>query len=82
MTQFVRVRGKTPGDPLHEFDVPLAEAEKHPEIYEVIDPKPVAETRPASFVSGVVPAKKSPRVPKRAGKNPGENSTAPAGADS
>ena len=28
MTEFIRVRGKTIGDPLHEFDVPAAMVER------------------------------------------------------
>ena len=85
---FIRVRGKKPGDPLHEFDVPEAEAQQHPDLYKVIDPKPVATARPASFMPGRVPEETKPvkRTPatrkrpsaKRAPK-PGEDSTAPAG---
>lgn len=51
---FIRVRGATVGDPLHEFDVPVRAVERHPELYEVIDPEPAATQRPALFISGVV----------------------------
>ena len=50
MTEFIRVRGKTIGDPLHEFDVPAAMVERHPDRYKVIDKKPVPRQRPASFL--------------------------------
>lgn len=86
---FVRVRGKTPGDPRHEFDVPVQAVERHPERYEVIDKEPVAKQRPASLVSGVVPTKKSAPADQRSAKpakkqapSPGETSTAPVGANS
>lgn len=75
---FVRVRGATPGDPLHEFDVPTLMVERHPDRYKVVDPKPVPQMRPASYFSGVVPVKPAKkRVP-----SPGEDSIAPVGADS
>lgn len=74
---FVRVRGRKPGDPLHEFDVSEAEARAHPDLYIVVDKKPVAAARPASFVPGVV---KTPSAKKRA-KRTGET-TAPKGHDS
>ena len=77
---FVRVRGKSPGDPLHEFDVPVVEVRAHPDVYEVLDGKPVAVSRPASFVPGTV--KSPPAAKKRPAKRSGEKSTAPAGADS
>lgn len=78
---FIRVRGKTPGDPLHEYDVTVGEVEKHPELYDVLDKKPVARSRPVVFVSGTV---KTPRpAKKRAAKSTGEKTTtAPTGADS
>lgn len=87
---FVRVRGKKPGDPLHEYDVAVPEAAANPDIYEVIDPIPVQTARPATFVAGVVkaprPARKRPAkrtAKKPASTSPGEDtSTAPAGADS
>ena len=77
MTDFIRVRGKTIGDPLHEFDVPAVMLERHPDRYKVIDKKPVPRPRPASFIPGELgnPAKKRDT-------KPGENSTAPVGADS
>lgn len=77
---FIRVRGAKPGDPLHEFDVTVAEQKKYPDLYEVIDPKPVATSRPASFVPGVV---KTPRPAKKRGaKRTGETSTPLKGHDS
>lgn len=87
---FVRVRGKKPGDPLHEYDVAVPEAAAHPDIYEILDPTPVATARPAKFVDGFVKAPRPARKPaakrspkERASTSPGEDSsTAPAGADS
>lgn len=75
---FVRVRGKKPGDPLHEFDVPVAEARAHPDLYVVVDEKPVATSRPASFVEGVVKVSRSRKPAKRTG----EKTTPPKGHDS
>ena len=66
---FVRVRGKNPGDPLHEFDVTAAEARKHPDLYEVLDPEPVATSRPALFVPGTVQAPRAKKPAKRTGEN-------------
>ena len=79
---FVRVRSAGRGDPPHEFDVPVGEFEKHPDLYRVIDPEPVAMSRPALFVPGRVPVKSNRPVSKRARIKPGEDSTAPAGANS
>lgn len=77
MTDFIRVRGKTIGDPLHEFDVPAQAVERHPDRYKVVDKKPVPHQRPASFIPGTLgnPAKKRDI-------KPGEDSTAPVGANS
>ena len=75
---FIRVRGNSPGDPLHEFDVPVGVVEKHPDLYKVVDPKPVAVARSASHIPGVV---KAPPAKKRASK-PGGKKPAPAGDDS
>lgn len=79
---FVRVRSAGENDPLHEFDVTAREAEAHPDLYVVIDPEPVSQSRPALFISGVAPVKDSAPAIRRRAKTPGENSTAPAGADS
>ena len=79
---FIRVRGATPGDPLHEFDVPVARVKRHPDLYEVIDPKPVADPRPASAIPGTVPKKKSAPAKKRAAREDLVKPTAPEGADS
>lgn len=77
MTDFIRVRGKTVGDPLHEFDVPAFMVERHPDRYMVIDKKPVVRQRPASFIPGELGKPATRRDTK-----PGEHSTAPSGADS
>lgn len=77
---FVRVRSAGPGDPPHEFDVPAREVEKHPDLYKVIDPKPVATSRPASFVPGRVPVKSNRPAPKRARKKKSVESTPAPGA--
>ncbi len=60
---FIRVRGATPGDPLHEFDVPEAEAAASPGAYVVLDPEPVADARPAAYKGGAVKAPR-PRTPR------------------
>jgi hypothetical protein len=79
---FVRVRSARPGAAQHEFDVPTVEVERHPDRYKVVDKKPVAKQRPASFVSGVRPeppveadaVDDRPAVKKpRRGANPKEN---------
>jgi hypothetical protein len=57
---FVRVRGAAPGDPLHEFDVPEGLVKLQPDLYEVIDPEPVAKSRPASLIPGTRPVEVSP----------------------
>lgn len=77
---FIRVRGKKPGDPLHEFDVSEAEARQHPDQYQIVDRKPVPTARPATFIAGTV---KFPRpAKKRTASKPGETKSAPAGANS
>lgn len=58
---FIRVRGATPGDPLHEFDIPLETYQRHRDRYKVIDKKPVAKQRPASHIPGTVPVKRARR---------------------
>lgn len=73
---FVRVRGKTVGDPLHEFDVTVAEVAAHPELYDVLDAEPVPVSRPAVFVEGVV------KLAKKPAKRPGEKLTPRTGHDS
>lgn len=73
---FVRVRGKSPGDPLHEFDVPAAEAAAHPDLYVVLDAEPVPVSRPTVFVEGVVKPARKPA------KRPGEKLTPRTGHDS
>lgn len=81
---FIRVKGATPGDPLHEFDLPVVEYERRPDLYQVVDKKPVAKARPASHISGVLPERRaSPAAkPKRAPKTGEDNNSAPsAGLD-
>ena len=84
MAEFLRVRSKVPGHPLHEFDVPTSWVGRHPDRYEVIDSKPVAKQRPASHIPGVVvaepvtPAPKSAKPAKKRANSPGEDSIAPS----
>lgn len=73
---FIRVRGASPGDPLHEFDAPVRTVQRSPHLYRVIDPEPVAEARPARHVSGRVRPKRTSRGKRAAGP------PAPSGADS
>lgn len=65
---FIRVRGASAGDPLHEFDASEAEVAANPELYVVIDPEPVDQPRPQKYVprsaEGVV---KPSRARKRTG---------------
>lgn len=44
---FIRVRQV--GGPDHEFDVPEEAVDAEPDVYEVIDPKPVSVSRPATY---------------------------------
>jgi len=77
---FVRVRGATPGDPLHEFHIPESLLQRHPDRYKVVDPKPVAKALPASSVPGAVPARKqSAPKPRKAAPKPGENNAPSVG---
>lgn len=46
---FIRVRAAE--GPLHEFDVAEAELAAFPDIYEVLDPQPVDEARPALCIT-------------------------------
>lgn len=71
---FIRVRSAVPGGPLHEFDIPVATFERHPDRYKVIDMEPVAKQRPASHIPGVVKASK----PRKAATKTGENKNAPS----
>lgn len=50
---FIRVRGAAVGDPLHEFDIPVALFEAHPDRYTVVDSVPRAASRPMKTVDGV-----------------------------
>lgn len=54
---FIRVRGATPGDPLHEFDVSVDEVARYPNLYEVLDGVPVSECRPPVYVQRPVVVK-------------------------
>ncbi|PRB02764.1 hypothetical protein CQ047_17830 [Microbacterium sp. MYb72] len=79
---FIRVRGATPGDPLHEFDVSVDECERNADLYEVIDTMQVPRARPASHIPGVVPDPQEEPAPKprtkRASKT-GEDTAPSAG---
>lgn len=46
---FIRVRAVS--GPRHEFDVSQKELDRYPELYKVIDPKPVDESRPVRYVT-------------------------------
>lgn len=74
---FIRVRGARPGDPLHEFDIPIVTFDRHPDRYTVIDKKPVAKQRPASHIPGVVaepaPARVERAKPRKAAPKTGED---------
>ena len=48
---FVRVKSSRPGDPLHEFDVAVAEFEAHPGRYKRVDRVTVDEPRPPTYVT-------------------------------
>lgn len=82
MTEFIRVRYARPGDPLHEFDIPIVTFDRHPDRYTVIDKKPVAKQRPASHIPGVVaepaPARVERAEPRKAASKTGEDKKAPS----
>lgn len=42
---FIRVKSANPEDPQHEFDVPAARAERHPERFTIVDDVPVDAAR-------------------------------------
>lgn len=73
---FVRVRGAGKNDPLHEFDAPLGVVEANPELYVVIDEKPVATPRPALIVEPA-PKPKLPRAARRPKAAPTAQKTKP-----
>lgn len=84
---FIRVRSSRPGAALHEFDVPIVTYERHPDLYKIVNKKPVAKQRPASHISGVVaeptPARKTPTrgrraKPRKAAPKTGEEPIAPS----
>ena len=59
---FVRVRSARAGDPLTEFDVPVALYDFEPDVYELLDEVPVADARAAVFpapVGGIEPVSDS-----------------------
>jgi len=58
---FIRVRGASPGDPKHEFDVTVAEARARPHLYAVVDKTPSPVSRPPTFKTGTVRAKRRPK---------------------
>lgn len=82
MTQFIRVRYARPGDPLHEFDIPVQTLARHRERYVVVDKKPVAKQRPASHFPGVVaepaPVREKRAKPRKAASKTGEDTIAPS----
>lgn len=71
MSMFVRVRGATPGDPSHEFDVTEARLNRSPHLFTIVDPVPVRVARRALFVGSSVT--EAPAV------NSGENENTPDG---
>jgi hypothetical protein len=79
---FLRVRGASPGDPLHEFDVAVGVVLKHPDLYVVVDSEPVAVSRPARFVPGRVPEPKTSRRVRADKPGGSDKKPAPAGDDS
>ena len=56
---FVRVKSAREGDPQHEFDVSVVELEANPDLYKVVDKRPVRDARPQRIVK-VKPAVKPP----------------------
>lgn len=48
---FIRVKSARRGDPQHEFDVTVGEAERNSGLYQVVDPTPVDTARSATYVS-------------------------------
>lgn len=60
---FIRVRHAT--GPAHEFDISEAAYDRNKGAYKVIDPKPVAVSRPATY-------KAAKPVEKAAGKSAGK----------
>lgn len=60
---FIRVRAAEGA--LHEFDVAEAELRAYPDIYEVVDPTPVDEARPARYVTVPEDPPKDSSPPKR-----------------
>lgn len=63
---FIRVRAAE--GPLHEFDVAEAELAAFPDIYEVLDPEPVDEARPARYVAETAPPDVPPEPTRTAPK--------------
>ena len=53
---FIRVRAAK--GPAHEFDVAEETYAASPDVYEVIDKKPVRESRPATYITAPVAVKK------------------------
>lgn len=92
---FVRVKSAAEGDPQHEFDVPAGEYEAHPELYTLVDGDPVSSSREPTFSTttqsptarttsrpSARAAQRKRQSTKSADKKPGEQPTAPTGADS
>ena len=55
---FVRVKSAREFDPQHEFDVPAVELDAHPDLYKVVDKKPVLAARPPKYMRPVRVLKK------------------------
>ena len=53
---FVRVKSSRPGDPLHEFDVAVAEFEANPGRYKRVGSGESAESRPPTYIVSEPPA--------------------------
>lgn len=60
---FIRVRAAS--GPQHEFDVAEAEHAAFPDLYEVVDPVPVNEARPARIAADEPAQEPPPSPPKR-----------------
>ena len=55
---FVRVKSARDVDPQHEFDVSVVELDAHPDLYKVVDKKPVLAARLPKYMRPVRVLKK------------------------
>jgi hypothetical protein len=62
MPEFIRVRPVRGVQ--HEYDTPLAEVQQNPDLYVVIDDKPVPAPREPKYVTSTPPAK-APKPPRK-----------------